>query len=218
MRVMDEEFDRESKARWVDAIDLAFRNAPPHSAQWIDPVAMLRVLTPFMGVNLNHTLLPGGGGLDMEAITISSEPECLEFRVDEHAADLFRPATLLFEHFSDSPWNSFFLLRTQPLEPCGLYEEDGGCREVVVEIAPGKYVQRSHGESRFLGYDANGREIPLPSTARTVTRYMRGSFLIGAKRSLWNLDTSTCDGRHNGASAQQIRATIQEALTYLSKV
>ncbi len=207
-----EEFDVRNKASWIAAIKKAFGVSPPLSARWNDRKGILPVLKPFMGQNLNHTMLPGSGGYDMESIALSPESGCLEFGPGKGTADTFRPGDLYFEYFPDSPWNSFFLLDTQPLEPCGVYETNDGEYEEVVEISPGEYIDRSHHDTGVLDHDENGHEIPLPPTARIISRHMQGKFLVVAKRSFWNRVTETYDGRHNRMTAGQIRQQIQNAV------
>lgn len=209
---MCDNFDARNKADWATAINQAFGDAPPRSEQWTDLDTMLHVLSLFMGQNLNHTMLPGSGGLDMESISRSPEPGCLEFCPANRLANTFRPAVLFFEHFRESPWNSFFLLETQSLRPCGVYDDSNGEYEEVVELSPGEYIERSHHDTGILDYDEDGREIPLPRTSRIVSRHMRGKFLIVAKRSIWNRVSSTYDGRHNRMTAQQIRKQIQNTI------
>ena len=190
-------FDQQNKAEWATAINQLFGSAPPRSRQWTDLDAMLHVLTPFMGQNLNHTMLPRGGGLDMESIARSPEPECLELCPCHGVAYPFRPTAMFFEYFPESPWNSFFLLETESLQPCGVYDNRDGQYEEVVELSPGKYIDRSHQDTGILGYEEDGREIPLPKTSRLVVRNMQGKVLIVAKRSIWNRVSSTYDGRHS---------------------
>lgn len=207
-----DDFDSRNKADWAAAITKVFGDAPPRSAHWTDPQAMIRVLTPFMGDNRNHTMLPGGGGMDMDSIAQSPEFGCLEFCPGNRLADTFRPADLYFEHFPESVWNSFFLLETQTLEPCGVYAESDEKYEEVTEVSPGEYIDRSHSDTGIHGYDENGKELPLPSTSRIISRRLRGKFLIVAKQSIWNLADETYDGCHSFMSAQQIRLQIQRAI------
>jgi hypothetical protein len=209
---MDDDFEARNRAQWAAAIRRTFGAAPPRSETWTDLGAMLRALAPLTGPGLNHTMLPGGGGYDMVAAARSPEPGCLEFSQGGRLADTCRPAALRFGHFPRSPWNSFFLLETRPLEPCGAYGETGGGDEEVVEVSPGRYAHPSHRETGVLGHDADGREIPLPATSRLVVRHLRGKFLVVAKASIWNLTAATYDGRHSRMTAEQVRAMIQHAL------
>ena len=209
---MCNDFDTQNRTNWAAAITTAFALAPPRSAQWADLDAMLQVLAPFMGPELNHTMLPGGGGLDMDSVAISPEHGCIEFCAGPRMADMCRPATLFFEHFPESQWNSFFLLDTNLLSPCGVYADTSGVYESVVEVSPGNYIDRSHWDSGILEYDEDGQEIPLPETSRIVCRRLQGKFLIVAKRSIWNRETSTYDGRHSQMTAQQIRVQIQNTI------
>jgi len=208
-----EAFDSQNKADWAAAIHQAFGSAPPRSAQWTDLDAILHVLTPFMGQNLNYTILPSRGGLSMRSIARSPELECLEFCPGNDTAYPFHPTTLFFEYFPESPWNSFFLVETKSLQPCGVYEKSNSRYvEEVVEVSPGEYIDRSHRETGILGYEENGREIPLPETCRLVVRHMQGKFLIVAKRSIWNCAISRYGRRHSQMTAQQIREQIQRVL------
>ena len=209
---MCDDFDTRNKNDWAARITQAFGNSPPRSAHWTDAQAMIQVLTTFMGINLNHTMMPGVGGCDMESISHSPEPGCLEFRRGSGLADMFRPGDLLFEHFPESPWNSFFLLETQALRPCGVYGNSAGQYEEVVELSPGEYIEGSHYDTGVLSYNEDGSEIPLPDTSRVVIRYMRGKFLLVAKRSIWNRTNATYDVRNNHMTAEQIREKIQQII------
>jgi serine/threonine-protein kinase len=209
---MSDEFDTRNRAQWAAAIEQTFGDNPPRSAQWSDVDSIVRVLMRFMGQNLNHTMMPGGGGLDMEAIARSVEPGCVEFSPADRMANVFRPGVVYFEHFPESPWNSFFLVETRTLEPFGVYEESSGEYEEVVELSPGEYVDRSHHDTGILDYDEQGNEIPLPPSARSVGRHFKGKFLVVAKQSIWNRASVTYDGRHNGMTAKEIRALIQSLI------
>ena len=118
---MKDDFDTSNKTEWSVRIKKSFGMHPPNSAHWTDQKAMLTIMTPFMGCDLNHTMLPRTGGVDLEAVAQSAEESCLEFQHGKRTAILFRPATLFWEHFPESPWNSFFLLELRHLKPCGVY-------------------------------------------------------------------------------------------------
>ena len=211
-----DDFDRKNNAQWNASIKQVFGVYTPRSAQWTNLDAIRGVLSYFMGENLNHTMLPTSGGMDMNAIGSSPEPGCLEF---SHSNQFyaytytFRPAVLLFEYFPESPPNSFFLLETQQLQPCGVYKKNSGnseeVDETVVEFAPAKYIDIACLDTGILGYNEEGDEIPLPLTMRIVSRYMKGKFLVVAKRSIWNNNPATYDGRHNQMTAEEIRTVIQ---------
>ena len=214
---MCDDFDTRNKSDWVAAIAQAFGEVPPQSMEWTDLDEMLRVLTPFIRKDLDHIMMPKGGGQDMESIARSVEPGCLEFCATSCVADICRPAALVFEYFPKSEWNSFFLLGTQSLLPSGVYGDSDATDEEVCEPSPGEYIDRSHYDTGILGYDEDRREIPLPEASRIVSRHMQGKFLIVAKRSIWNCDSSTYDGRHSQMTSQQIREQIQNAIDRMSE-
>jgi hypothetical protein len=211
---MCNDFDSKNKTAWSNNISTLFGTVPPLSACWEQLDDFCQVLNLFMGPNLNHTLLPHSGGLDMEVINMSHEPRCIELRPGSGIAYVSRPDKLYFEHFPDSSWNSFFLLELAPLQPCGVYEPEPNeaMSEEVLELTPFNYVERHHLDEGHLGYNENGDEIPLPETKKVVVRCFEGKILIVAKRSYWNLDTSTYDGRHNRMTNRQIRDVIQQMI------
>jgi hypothetical protein len=206
------DFDSENKSRWEAALHTAFPQGIPQSASWTQRDAIVDALGPFCAKNLNHTMLPRGGGQDMDEVTYSREPGCIEFRPDPSVAYVCRPGVLYFENIAASPWNSFFLLDTASLSPSGVYEEGTRAHEEVLELPDGEYVNRSHLDEGSLGYDGNDRDIPIPDPHRLVVRILAGKLLIVAKRSLWNRVSQTYDGRHNTMSAAEIRAEIEAAL------
>ncbi len=212
---MTSDFYARNKAEWAKAVFDAFGNVPPSAAKWETLPEIIHALFHFMRMNLNHIHLPGGGGLDMKAMQQSHEEACLELCPEKRVAYVVRPAKLFFEHFSESPWNSFFLLELSPLEPCGVYEPRGEDSEEVLEIEPNRYLDRGYLDEGNLGYDENGNEIRLPESWRIVVRCFEGKCLIVAKRSYWNLAKRTYDGRHNRMTHEEIREAIQKAIKHL---
>jgi len=214
------EFHSEARAMWIDAC----RDVNPTKAAsltWTGTSEIVSVLSHFMGENRNHVHLPSGGGLDFTAAALSSEARCIDFSVGDQVAEIAQPKRLTLERIGEDEAESFFLLELDKLSPSGVYEpqEDTGPmdprtaryrqREEVLELGPSDYVQRGVWDEGHLGYDEQGYEIPIPNTARIVSRWMSGKMLFVCKRSRWNLDNSTYDGRHNSMTAQQIRHVIE---------
>jgi serine/threonine-protein kinase len=212
MSALTENFDAWNKNKWHESLARAFPGAIPTSASWTGIDAIVAVLTPFCVRDLNHTLLPGGGGMDIIEVARGRETDSLELRDSPSSAFICQPASLAFEHFPDSPWNSFFLLAAAPLEPSGIYDELRRPYEELLELPSGDYVERSYLDAGYIGHDESGSEIPIPDPHRLVTRFLSGKFLMIAKRSLWNSDSATYDGRHNQMSAATIRTHIAAAM------
>jgi len=223
---MRDQFRAKNTAAWEAAIT-PLGVDPGQSESWTGLSAITRVLDPVMGLNLNHSLLPGGGGLDFEAVGPSREPGCLEFTIGERVAYIGRPKVLTFERLADKG-ESFFLLELDRLEPSGVYARNDGDddddedrprssrrvreSEELVELYPGDYVSRSVWDRGFLRYAEDGSEIPLPDSARLANRWFKGKVLIVAKSSLWNSAAETYDGRHSQMTAAQIREVIEASL------
>ena len=208
-----EEFHKEAQAAWQEAISKVVGPVPAMSQTWNVLPDMQRVLTPFMGQGRNHAHYPSGGGMDFVSVAPSREQGCLEFLVEERMADVMRPSALTLEHFPETPVESFLFLDLAATAPSGVYESVGGMSEELVELRPGRYVQRGVWDDGFNGHDEHGRELPLPPEARLVTRWLSGSIMFVSKGSLWNNAPRTYDGGiHNTVGRHKVRHMIQEAL------
>lgn len=162
---------------------------------------------------LNHTFMPGGGGLDLVGASLSAERGCIALRFDL-GTTIVRPATLELVTFADDPladW-AYFRLECGELEPSGTYDEVSGDREYLVRLDDGEYVDRSCWDRGFLEYDEDEREVPLPPGAEPITRQLRGAFVTFAKGSTYNAIPGPYDGRHNKMSADEFRAYIAQGL------
>ncbi len=221
---------------WESTIRRCFGGNPPLSLNWSDPKDIIQQLTPFMGLNRNHTLLPGGGGNDMESIDFAKEEGCLEFCLTSRFVSVFKPDVLHFEFFPKSQLNSFFLLEAKeiPRSQRGFFffffgtknfPSSGGddhkndlSYEEGGESNPQDDIERfDYDPETIMDNDGEG-EPGLKKTNHVVSRYLRGRFLIVAKKSIWNRTCATYDGRHNNMTVQQIRERIQDAIDRQGKI
>ena len=205
-------FHAEALANWQRSIADATGPNTGVSTTWQGLERIRDVLVPFMGANRNHAHFPTGGGLDFERVELAAEPGCLAFTVGDRVAEVMKPQKLTLEHFSDSPHQSFLLLELAKLDPSGVDKQANATSEQLMEYPAGHYMSRDVWEQGYLRLDADGREVPLPSDSRLVTRWLNGKVLIVAKGSLWNGAPATYDGRHNKMTAADIRAVIERAL------
>jgi serine/threonine-protein kinase len=181
----------------------------PQRAMWTRLEDMITVLN-LLGRNaeLNHMFAPDGGGLDLEEAKYSSEKDCIELRFKPGMVEVVKPRLLIFESFPGfSEW-AYFRLETHTLFPSGVYEALLGDYEEVLELEPGKYLDRAIYDQGFLGYDEEGDEIPLPKGARVVTREFKGSYVVFAKASHYN-DIDRYLGDHNRFNADSFRKEIE---------
>ena len=205
------DFDARNKAEWEEAIMGVFNGAPPQRATWDCREQMVKVLNGVSSSDsLNHTMLPGGGGVDIESAEFSSEHDCLEL-IAGGVRYICKPKRLDFEHFPERTWNSFFLLETDELEESGVYDSHVDSSEELLRLPDGAYMDRSCLDMDCIGVDENGAEMPVPQGSNLVVRKLKGKFLVVAKRSLWNLNRKTYDGRHSQFSASEIRSQIEAA-------
>ncbi len=205
---LNEDFHLQNNEQWAEVLNKIFPLSIPQRAIWEeidDIIQILQILgtTP----NLNHLFFPESGGLDLKNARRSVEEGCIE--LDFVSIYIVKPKRLIFESFgADANWN-YFRLETGGLKPSGVYSNErlkGKIREDVSETYPGKYEDYDIAENRSY-YRERGYDVPIGT--RHVMRYFEGSFVIFNKRSPYNLDASTYDGRHNEMTTDEFREYIQ---------
>ena len=214
---MSDDFNTQSLAKWDSILRQLFPIALPHTAQWQSKDDILQVLSTIAAPkDGNHLFHPTGGGSDLTGATLSVEADCIELHFGP-LTSIVNPTLLSCEVFADSKW-TYFRLETEKMTPTDVYEFHSDDQdEEVLETTPGKYSDRSYWDADNLGYDNNGDEIPLPNTARVVSRCtLGGAFVIFCKGSLYNQNTATYDARHNKLTASQFRSHIAEAIFAVS--
>ena len=215
-KTLQADFHEMNQEQWFEVQQKLFPTSFPKRVVWEnidDIISVLNVIC--MYDNLNHLFFPVSGGLDLEGARRSSEKDCIE--LDFKLIDIVKPKRLLFESFGVEPEWNYFRLELDKLEPSGVYEaeedddpyEEQYDHEAVSELEPGKYGDYDLVENRAY-YEEMGRDIP--EGARHVTRWFRGVFVIFNKRSTYNLDGSTYDGRHNEMSTDEFRDYIQNSI------
>ncbi|WP_144697730.1 protein kinase domain-containing protein [Fictibacillus phosphorivorans] len=128
---------------------------------------------------LNHTFLPGGGGLDLKGVDKSELHGYIEMNLDD-IVRIIKPKSLHLETFDDPQWNYFFL-ETESIPPSGVYEvEEEKYEEFLLEIAPGKFIEPYHKNYGFYKGEA------LPSTSREIILGLKGNYVIFPKNSIYN--------------------------------
>lgn len=201
-----EDFERRNLVEWTEIMQILFPLGPPQSSRWTNVDTICAILNKVAKIpSLNHMFYPGGGGNTMTNVAPASEDGFIEI----HAMGVYlvSPKQLTFESFSaDSHWN-YFRLESNVLPSIEYSDPDRDIyEEAFTEIQPGEY-----GPYYLLENSYYDREISLPKTARLVTRYIKGSFVIFSTRSPYNLETSTYDGRHNKMNEDEFRSYIERS-------
>jgi serine/threonine protein kinase len=202
---LNKDFERRSKSEWVDIQKVLFPAAMPKTVIWdniADIITVLNVISEHKQVN--HTMLPSGGGLDLEGAKSSYEEGCIELNFNGQV-HVVKPSKLTFECFhGNSDWN-YFRLDTKGLEFIGDYEHSRD-DEGLTEIEPGIYTDYECYEFD----DFNGERLPV--AARPVIRVAEGSFMICLRTGIYNSIPETYDGRHNKVDANEFRKYIEEGI------
>lgn len=169
----------EQLVEWEKALAQLFPAGIPTTCVWEGFDCIRDVLCHVAVEQLNYVRFPTGGGLDLSDVKDSHEDGCLEFDF-QGTISILKPRRLTFESVGEHEW-SCFLLETHELQrvkadPSG--RERG--REALTELTPGEYVE-------FEVYeDGECHGEPLPSSARRVSRELKGSWLIMGKGSPLN--------------------------------
>lgn len=225
-------FQSAARARWERAVVDPVLGPLSPSQTWDAVDAIVPVLNQVLGATDNHALLPTGGGMDLKGAARSHEPGCIELRIRDRHVYVVKPRRLVLERFPDALAESFFILEADPIDLVPLddevFEDDydrdvilarrrNNGRQELLELEPGVYQSRAAWDEGVIGHDGDGEEIPLPSNARLVVRWLRGRFMILSTGSLWNGVPETYDGGHDRMTDKTIRDTIQYALDELGK-
>lgn len=196
--------DRLSKTKWVGIQSYLFPEHVPQRTEWSDMRTISDILN-MVGESArdNHMFFPDGGGMDLTGASLSTDLNLIELFYDSTRMGSFaiRPKRLLYESFADSDWN-YFRVEFENAEPSGVYWNiwpDDVNSEEVIELAGGQLVP---GECREYG-EWNGE--PLPVDYRVQTRFRTGAIVVVHRKSAYNKDSSTYDGRHDEMNADEFR-------------
>lgn len=215
---LSEDFHRRNQQQWFEIQTRLFPASIPTRVIWEDINDIIKVLKIVCSFEaLNHLFFPDGGGLDLEDVRISHEAECIE--LDFQLIEIVKPKRLIFESFGFNPEWNYFRLETNELEPSGANETKEGDKpynekhdhELVTQVYPGHYEHYQYLENSYYRAQ-DDPEYERPEGMRQVTRRFRGSFVIFNKRSVYNLTSSTYDGRHNTMTTDEFREYIQKSV------
>ena len=203
------DFDKRNLTEWLTIQNRMFPFGAPRRCRWTGPEEICAVLRLAADTNgLNHMMLPGGGGQALAGARLADTPGHIILDIGWRVE--MKPASLSFESFGPgSTWN-YFWLEADSIAPTGThgaYVSSDGLQEMLCEIEPGRYVAYSawdngeyHGE-------------PLPKGARPLERALKGSVLLVATRSEYNLTPATYDARHQKLGEDEFRRYIERHAT-----
>jgi len=206
------DFETENLVVWEKTIGELFPLVIPNNCLWEDLSSIISILKKLGSVeNLVHVLFPAGGGHDIVDARKSFEAGCLEIHTP-HSIRIIKPKLLEFNYFPGNLKWAYFRLETLPLKPITPDLDPSLSKEKLTEIEPGRYTDKEIWEKGYLGYDEKGNRILLSSSARLVSRYFRGSFVIFAKSSPYLKDYVTYDARHDKVNRRKFRQYIENCI------
>lgn len=210
-----DDFQTRAGSDWVRSISTVLGTPPASSTTWQRRGDIVNALSPIMGSNRNHALLPDGGGMDIDGIAVSREAGCLDMLLGRRTYYRVKPRNLVLEWIESDPAESFFLLELDQLGLSGAYPEDEEDEGRIKRLTTEEYVETGDGElyERAVWDDGTTPDGDrLPSDAKLVVRFLRGKVLFVSKGSIWNSNPGTYDGRHSNMTAVQIRTIIESVI------
>ncbi len=205
---LNEDFHNRNLLEWLDVQKVIFPTGTPSQATWTDVDSICSILNEIgHRKSLNHMFYPTGGGMDLIGVSKAEEKGMIALHVCERGAELLKPKKLTYESVGYHPQWNYFRLEADEIEPTGVEGALNSAKssEALLEIEPGKYVEYHHWD---IGeYEGE----PLPLTARPIDRFLKGSFVLFSKRSIYNRTSGTYDARHNKMSEMEFKDHIQTA-------
>jgi serine/threonine protein kinase len=228
---LSKNFHSRNQEQWFEIQSKLFPAFMPSRVVWeslSDIVNVLKLVCKYD--SLNHLFFPDGGGLDLIDAALATEKGCIELNFQ--SIHIVRPKRLLFESFEYNPEWNYFRLEADDLLPVGkdlikkfkknenTNIEDTNSEdeleysyEALSELSPGEYYNYEILADKSYYQD----DYFFTSFSRHVKRWNAGSFVIFGKRSLYNLISSTYDGRHNAMTTDEFRNYIRRTVIALKE-
>ncbi len=218
MELLDRgDFETENLIVWEKTIRELFPISIPNNCIWKDIDSIIFILNKLGSIdNLSHTLFPGGGGHDLVEAKRSSEEGAIEF-ITPKSVRIVKPRLLEFNYFPNNIEWAYFRLETGALKPITPDINPSFIKEKLTELKPGYYAEKEVWEKGYLGYDGKGNRILLPKSARIISRYFKGSFVIFAQGSPYNKNHVTYDARHDKMNSKKFRQYIEKCIIKFSE-
>jgi hypothetical protein len=212
MKLERGDFETDNLIVWEKTISELFPIAIPNNCLWMSIDSIILILNKLGSAgNVNHTLFPTGGGHDLTGAKKSSEKGCIEFSTP-NSVRIVKPKVLEFNYFPNNTKWAYFRLETAGLKPITPNIDTSFIKEKITELEPGHYVEKEIWEKGYLGYNEKNNRILLPKSARIVSRYFRGSFVIFPKSSPYNKNHVTYDARHDRMNSKKFRQYIEKCI------
>lgn len=204
---MNDEFRSENLPKWENLLKEIFNGKIPETYEWTNKKEIIKILNKLAKSDtLNHVFLASSGGMDLVGASESHEEACIEIHFDG-LTSVINPKKLMFESFPEGDYEwAYFRLVLDDLARTNTYDDDRYDYEILTELAPGEYVERSVFDDGYY----KGRA--LSEEARVMGRILKGDLVIFNKASLYKSNPSTYDGRHGVLGIEGFRKHIKEVI------
>jgi serine/threonine-protein kinase len=228
---LSKNFHNRNQQQWFEIQSKLFPASIPSRVIWENISDIVNVLKLVCKYDfLNHVFFPDSGGLDLIDANFATEKGCIELNFQ--SIHIVKPKRLLFESFDYNPEWNYFRLESDSLPPVGSdltkktkkndNKKDGDLNseeeleysyEALSELSPGEYYSYDILADKNYYKD----DYFFTTYSRHIKRWSSGSFVIFGKRSVYNLISSTYDGRHNTMTTDEFRNYIGRSVNALKE-
>ena len=202
-----EQFYYENTQEWNTILHSIFGEVIPAEYRWTNKEEIITVLNKIAsGKSNNYTFFADGGGLTLKGADQSNEDGCIEFDFDSAYLSKVNSLDFMAVGTDSACSNSYFRIATANLKPAQVYESDEipTYHEHVLELTPLNYIDGKYWDlGEYHGEDH-------PTSARPLTRILKGDLVIFSKSSVYNQITNTDDGRHDKMDAETFKQYVSE--------
>jgi serine/threonine protein kinase len=202
---LERSFHLRKLEQWKELQLKIFPFSLPTRTVWHNQTDILQIVSLICSYpSINHFFFPHSGSLDLKSVKHSHEKECLEFDLGQ--IHIIKPGRLIFESLGyEHEWN-YFRLEARELEISKVnkgadpkYFDEFGSEELT-EISPGDY----HSYGIYADPFAYKGDLDLQNMRR-VRRWLRGTFAIFCRSSIYNLTPATNTGMHDSMSSDEFK-------------
>jgi len=205
-----EVFFAQSRKEWADFIQHISGSSNAQAMRWDNHESIIEVLSAAAkSCPHNHAFCPMGGGHDLKGATQSIEPQCIELNLGP--TYIVAPSSLTLTRIGHEDLWSYLRLETDTLSPQG-DDTDPGDTEELTRLPNGRLLPRSAWDEGTTGeLDENGCKQELPYDSQIIARCLTGGpFVVFAKGSFYNQNSSTYDACHAKMSAIEFAEYIRK--------
>jgi len=192
--------NKAAESEWKFIEENVINQYVPNTVIWNKESDVINIVKRLSRINFNHTFIPTGGGMDLiniEKVDYTNEENLLELDFGYNSPEIFKLKRLVWEMPNDDFRFSYFRLELDELKPI--------FPKVLEQLGERQLDQYKEN----LTVNTEGDFRAYNEIEWSVTRWLKGAFLIVPKGSVYNRISETYDARHAGLSTDEFREYME---------